>query len=654
MYLGVDYYPEHWEEHMLEQDLQRIRNMGANIIRIGEFAWHLMEPIEGNYDFSFFDKVIESAKAYDLKVMFGTPTATFPAWLAKKHPSILSKDEHGHIRVFGGRRQYCYNSDIYREYSKKIVEKLVHHYGDEGNIIAWQIDNEFGHEGSDLCYCEQCHGKFQQFLAEKYKDIDELNQVYGTIFWGQTYNDFDEIPLPQPTITTHNPTLRLDWARFRSHSINDYGKMQIDLVKALKGKHQEVTHNFYGGFFEKAYDQNVMAESLDFVSYDNYPVWGGLREPLAPGHIAMTHDYIRGLKNKNYWIVEELMGAQGHNVIGYLPRPNQAKMWAYQAMAHGCENLLFFRWRGMTRGAEQFCLGIIDQHNENGRKYEEVQSYMKDIKNYEEVLKSEIKSDIAVLYDYDNTWSWYTQQQSVEFNFTQELVRLYTPFYRLNTNIDVISIQKDFSQYKVLIVPVMQIIDEELGWRFEAFARKGGTILFSFRAGIKDRDNNLHFQKIYPCYISAITGIKILESESLQAGQEVQVIGLGDDEEKRGKCATWRDLITAEGAQVLYRYDDKFYGEHACITVNSYEAGRVYYVGGGVEGDILQDIAKNIVSSLEIRMMDSPEGLEIMIRDVGKEEWLILNNHTDEERVFKGIIMEPYGSKILRRSDLSL
>ena len=652
MYLGVDYYPEHWEGHMLEQDLERIRNMGANIIRIGEFAWHLMESSEGSYDFSFFDNVIQRAKEYDLKVMFGTPTATFPAWLAKKHQSVLSKDEYGYIRVFGGRRQYCYNSDIYREYSKKIVEKLVEHYQNEKNIVAWQIDNEFGHEGSDLCYCELCHRKFQQFLSEKYRDVDELNKVYGTIFWGQTYNKFEEIPLPQPTITTHNPALRLDWARFRSHSINTYAKMQIDLVKACKGEHQEVTHNFSGGFFDKAYDLNVVAEDLDFVSYDNYPVWGGLSEPLKPEHIAMTHDYMRGLKNKNYWIVEELMGAQGHNVIGYLPRPNQAKMWAYQAMAHGCENLLFFRWRGMTRGAEQFCLGIIDQNNETGRKHEEVKSYIEDVKKHETILKSVIKSDIAVLYDYDNNWSWHIQQQSAEFNFTQELVRLYAPFYRLNANIDVVSIEKDFSRYRVIIVPVMQVIDEELGRRFEAFARNGGTIIFSFRAGIKDRDNNLHFEKVYPCHIRTITGIKILESEALQRGQQVLVAGVGEYEGKEGKCTVWRDLITPEKAQVLYRYDDKFYRENACITLNHYGAGNVYYVGAGVDGQILQDIARVIADDLGIRTIDSPEGLEIMIREAGQEEWCIINNHSEDEIMFNGIKMAAYGSKILKRSEL--
>lgn len=648
MYLGVDYYPEHWDIPMMDEDMARIRKMGANMIRIGEFAWHLMEREEGQYDFSFFDGVIEKAKTYGLKVMFGTPTATFPAWLAKKHPSILSEDAWGHKRVFGGRRQYCYNSRIYQEYTRRIVEKLVGHYREEEAIVAWQIDNELGHEGSDMCYCGQCHRDFQDFLKAKYQDIHRLNETYGTIFWGQTYNDFDEIPMPQPTITTHNPALCLDWARFRSYAINRYGQLQIDWVRRYKGAHQQITHNFFGGFFEKAYDQNVMAAALDFASYDNYPVWGGLREPLKPAHIAMTHDYIRGLKNKNYWIVEELMGAQGHDVIGYLPRPNQAKMWAYQAMAHGCENMLFFRWRGMTRGAEQFCLGIIDQNNEEGRKYREVQSFMQDVIRYKAVIESEIVPEIAVLYDYDNIWSWHYQPQSSQFNFTDELVRLYTPFYQLNAQLDVISVQKDFSRYKVLLVPVLQIIDEPLARRFEAFVRQGGIIVFSFRAGIKDRNNNIHFQNTFPSHIRGITGIRIEESESLQAGQIAEIKGVDAYAGHGGFCTVWRDLIVPQGAKTLYRYGDHFYRERACVTKNQYGPGTVYYIGGGVDNHILYNIAKEIVVGQRIPHVESPEGLEVYRRVVNQEVWWFINNHTEREILFQGNTFAPYESKIIK------
>ncbi len=648
MYLGVDYYPEHWDTNMMDSDLRRMKEMGVNIIRIGEFAWHMMENEEGKYDFSFFDNVIEKAKAYGFKVIFGTPTATFPAWISNTYPSILSEDIDGVKRVFGGRRQYCFNSNIYRKYSRKIVERLTAHYRDEQAIIAWQIDNELGHEGSDLCYCQQCHGAFQKFLEDKYKTIKELNDTYGTIFWGQTYNGFDEVPIPKKTITTHNPSLQLDFARFRDYSINRYAKMQIDIVKELKGEHQQITHNFYGGFFDKCYNQNTMAQELDFASYDNYPVWGGLKQPLSPAHIAMTHDYIRGLKNKNYWILEQLMGAQGHTIIGYLPRPNQAKMWSYQAMAHGCSNMLYFRWRGMDKGSEQYCLGIIDQNDRDGRKYYEVKEFFKDITQYEDVVDSDVKSDVAILYSFDNIWSWKAQPQSTEFDFTNELVRLYTPFHNLNVNMDVISVDKEFSKYKVVILPVMKIIDKRLAQRLEEFAKNGGTVMFSFRTGIKDENNNIYLGKVFPGYVQKLCGIEIEESESLHGNQKNEILGHGVYENVIGESGVWRDMINTTTAETLFTYTDTFYKQKAAITCNNYADGKVYYVGSGVDEDTLNIIAENITKEVKIQFERTPKFLEVVYRQVENTKYKFVINHNDHEVSYEGDVLKPYEVRILK------
>ena len=58
MWLGGDYYPEQWDISLMDEDMDNILELGCNVIRIGEFAWHLMEKREGEYDFSFFDRVI--------------------------------------------------------------------------------------------------------------------------------------------------------------------------------------------------------------------------------------------------------------------------------------------------------------------------------------------------------------------------------------------------------------------------------------------------------------------------------------------------------------------------------------------------------------------------------------------------------------------
>lgn len=645
MILGVDYYPEHWDKEMIPEDMGRMRKMGVNTIRIGEFAWHMMEREEGEFDFSFFDHVLEKAREFGLKVIFGTPTATFPAWLSIRYPEVHSCDIHGHVRVFGGRRQYCFNSDKYRELTVRIVEKLVAHYKNEEILTTWQIDNEFGHEGSDMCYCEKCQEAFTSYLEKEYGEIDMLNETYGTIFWGQTYNSFQEVPLPRETITVHNPALVLDHFRFRDSSIASFAALQSETVRKFKGEHQEVTHNFPGGFFEKAYDFNSVAKHIDVVSYDNYPVWGGLREPLPPAQIAMAHDYMRGLKDKNFYIVEQLMGAQGHDIIGYLPRPGQSIMWSYQALAHGCSDMLFFRWRAMNRGQEQFCLGIIDHNNQEGRKYAEVSGFFHEIEEYDRLLHEGFHGEVAVIYDPDNIWSWNVQRQSKAFSFTKELMRLYTPFHTRNVTMDVIPFGRDFRRYKAILLPVTQLITEDYAKELEAYAASGGTIIFSYRAGIKDRSNNLILGQVFPGYLKGLTGIEIHESESLQDGQETPVTdGKGSD----GLCDTWRDLVDIRSAEAVYVYSDKFYRDKACVTRNSFGGGRVYYIGAGVDEGIMDRVVDEVITQQKIASLETPHGLEAVERMLDGVKYLFLMNHTDETITWRTWTLEAYGSCIVR------
>ena len=648
MYLGVDYYPEHWDENMIDKDLNNIIELGSNVIRIGEFAWHMMESIEGYYDFSYFDKVIEKAKAKDLKVIFGTPTATMPAWLAKKYPDVLSEFEDGNKRVFGGRRQYCFNSKIYNEYSKKIISKLANHYKDEKVIVAWQIDNEFGHEGSDICYCKECEREFKEYLKNEYdNDIKKLNNIWGTIFWSQTYNDFEEIPLPRKTITTHNPSLRMEWERFRSISIEKYAKMQVDLLKQILGKDSVILHDFSGGYFDKSYDFSKVAKHIDVVAYNNYPVWGGQKEPIPSHEIACGLDFMRGAKKKNFWITEAIMGAQGHDVIGYLPRPNQAKMWSYQAMGHGCSSLMYFRYRGATKGAEQYCYGIIDQDNIKRRKFYEVQSFFNEMNQNIDLIESNIEAKVGLVYDYDSMASFRIQRQSFLMDYKQEVYRLYRPFYENNISIDVIPSDSTFDEYEVLLVPVMIVYKQEVQEKIKKFAERGKTVILSFRNSVKDYYNNLTLGEFNPTNFNDFIGGYVEEIESLQENQNVDIIGINEFENISGQGNVFRDLIRTTTAKTLFKYNDDFFNELSAITVNKYKGGNVYYIGCGVDESTMNILADKVIKETNIDYIKSPKGVEVIRRSIGNKIKYFVMNHTDKKQILNDLELNPYDALIV-------
>lgn len=647
MWLGVDYYPEQWDASLLEQDLDTIVELGCNVIRIAEFSWHLMEKQEGQYDFSFFDRVIEKAKERNLKVIMGTPTATIPAWLAKKHPDILSEFEGGKKRAFGGRHVYCFNSPHMYAYSEKIIRELVEHYKDEESIVAWQIDNEIGHEGSDVCYCENCQKAFQTYLSKKFAgDMDALNETYGTTFWSQEYNTFDEIPTPSETITTHNPALRQDWERFRSQSIVDFMAFQAKLIKEIAPE-AVVMHDFPGGGLGKHVDYSKVAKTLDQAAYNNYPVWGGQKEPIAPHEIAFALDYIRGLKGENFWITEAIMGAQGHDVTGFLPRPNQAKMWSYQSMAHGADSLMYFRYRGATKGAEQFCYGIIDADNVKRRKFYEVQSFFHDIIKYREAMEAPVKNEAAIVYDYDSLASFRIQRQSILLDPAAEMQKFYKAFYDQNVGVDVIPEDREFSSYKVVILPQMIITKPEMEEKVEAFVKNGGTVIVTYRHAVKDADNNVPFGETLPVHYNALAGLTVEETESLQDYDAFPVVGSGVFEGVEGTGGIFRDMIKVQDAEVLFRYADAFYQEFAAVTRKQTGKGTLYYVGCGLEEKITKLLMEQVMRDCHFQMVPSEEGLEIVTRGNEKQKVTMYINHNAKEVTYGDMTLAPFACKIL-------
>ena len=136
---------------------------------MGEFGWALMEPREGHYDFSLFDRAIETLGRHGIKTIFGTPTAAPPKWLTHKYPEVLDVFETGRPADDQSRRQYCYNSPVYRRLSPEIVEALALHYRDNTNIIGWQIDNEMNNENPE-CFSDSCRHRVPHLVAAEVRD----------------------------------------------------------------------------------------------------------------------------------------------------------------------------------------------------------------------------------------------------------------------------------------------------------------------------------------------------------------------------------------------------------------------------------------------------------------------------------------------------
>ncbi|MCQ4091464.1 beta-galactosidase [Exiguobacterium sp. LL15] len=629
MYLGVDYYPEQTPRALWEEDFRLMKELGVNVVRLAEFAWSMMEPEEGVYDFSFWDDVIERLSAEGFDIVLGTPTATPPAWLCTKYPEILPVDENGVTISFGARRHYTVHSETYQRLSVKITEEMAKRYGQHPRVIGWQTDNEYGHEKSDRSYGDVDRAAFQRWLENRYGTLDALNEAWGTVFWSQTYTAWEQIPVPRKVYQEHNPSLLVDFDRFCADGYTYYNKLQVDVLRRYIPENVFITHNLV--YSDMAVNQQQMAQDLDYVAFDNYPVWGGLPEPNRFEKMASDHDLCRSSKQgKGFWVMEQLSGAQGWSKIGYLPRPGHIRLWTYQAVARGAEAIVYFRFRAAHFGTEEFCHGIIDHDGKPKRKFEEVKQIMTELNTYgDEINASRYDAKVGVYFDQENVWAWTHQPHSDAFDFRTEFVRFYGGAVRQQVATDIVFPGDDLSSYKLIIVPLYFLTNPTFDDALIAYMEQGGHVIFTYRTGVKDARNHV-VPTTLPGKFAPYAGIEIDEYESLQSVQQHQVAGIGEMAGQSSTARLWCDLITPTTAETLAVYKDTFYEGVAAVTRNAYK-GMITYIGSSIDDAMIDTIYRQAFTEAGIEMIEAPDQVEIVRRHGEKRDFLFLMNHDTKE-----------------------
>lgn len=648
-YYGVDYYPEHWPEERWEIDAELMEAAGINVARLAEFAWVKMEPEEGSYDFSWLDKAIDILGKHGIKTVLGTPTASPPMWLVKRYPQILPVDRDGHVMGPGGRRHYCYNSPEYREFTRKIVIAMAEHYKDNPNVIGWQIDNELGCHESNRCYCDNCLNKFREWLRKKYETLENLNNSWGTIFWSQTYTSWDEIIIPRRTVGAHNPSLLLDFSRFISDSTIEYQNIQVDILRRICPD-KFVTHNLMGLF--GGLDYYKLAETLDFVSWDNYPKF---HDRSIPIQIALSHDVMRGIKNgKTFWVMEEQSGAAGWESFGPHPLPREIRLWAYQAIAHGADAIVYFRWRTCRFGTEQYWHGILDHDGVPRRRYEEVKKMGQEVKNLNEIVGSSYKAETAIVYSYDIRWAFDIQPNNPSFSYMGEILKYYTGLFNQHVPVDIVNPLSDLSKYKLVIAPSLYLMNPQIRENLERYVRSGGTLVVTLRSGVKDW-NNVVTEKTLPGELSDLLGIEIEEYYSMAPNEEFHIKGIGPESYT---CKTLCEYIRPKSAEIIALYESGPFAGRPVVTINRFGNGEAIYIGAVVDIQYVESLLFWLITRSKVNMMAlGPKDVEVTVREGEDGTFVFLLNYSDKPETvrlsFPGsieeITLEPKYVKIIKR-----
>jgi beta-galactosidase len=553
--LGVCYYPEHWPESWWAEDARRMRELGIAFVRIGEFAWSRYEPQRGRFDWGWLDRAMDTLGKAGLKIVLGTPTATPPKWLMDAHPEIAPVDEQGRVRGHGSRRHYTFSSEVWWQESRRIVEILAKRYGDHPALVGWQTDNEYGCHDTILSWGAEDLKAFRRWLRRNYQTTDQLNEAWGNAFWSMDVQSFEEVSLPNLTVTESNPAARLAFWRFQSNQVAAYNAMQCEIIRA-HSPGRWITHNFMGFFNE--FDHWPVGEEIDLASWDSYPIGFVERFPFSEGERntwALTshpdiapfhHDLYRGVGRGRFWVMEQQPGPVNWAPWNPVPKPGMVRLWTWEALAHGAEVVSYFRWRQAVHAQEQMHAALnlpgLHELSQGGR---EAQQVAEELTALGTLPKSE-RAPVAIVYDYEASWITRIQPQGADFRYHELVFRWYEAARRLGLDIDFVPPGAALDVYKLVLIPSLPHVSPAAA---QAFAATRATLLYGPRSGSKTRDHAIS-DGLPPGPLRELLGLRVKEVSSLRPGITFEVAG-----KVEGTAVRWRDHVEA-ASDVLARFAD--------------------------------------------------------------------------------------------------
>jgi beta-galactosidase len=659
-----------------------------NVVRIGEFAWSTEEPSEGNYQFDWLQRAIDLAAKHHLKVVLGTPTDAPPAWLTQKYPDTLGTDANGRVREHGTRRQFSYSSPHYREFCRKIVLQLAQRFGHDPNILGWQIGNEYTDESFDPA----TKAEFQQFLKARFKTLDSLNAHWSTAYWSQTYTDWSQIPLEA---TEGNPGLLLEHKHFVTATWVSFQQNQIDVLKPLILPAQFITTNIGGLAWSDNWDHYAVTAPLTLATWDEYVGTGHLDAPKE----AMLNDFVRGFRRQNFWIMETQPGSVNWAGVNNALAPGETRALAWQAVGHGADAILYWQWRPALNGQEQYHGSIVGPSGDPLPLYDEIKQLGHDFDltrtaitgTQPGTLQSNLKSPrapsiassamggstdvssgntIALLHTYDSRWAIDFQIHDRNYDQQQVLLRFYQPLARRaaaqGEQVDIIDPTQpgSLAQYKLLVAPSLNVIDDPLAAKLLSWVKQGGHLLLGPRSGMKDAYNALNPQR-QPGPLAAALGAKVDQyypidhpitlhtcdaSCSSANGAQHNSLGrsprLGAENGQRaegpthpaaGSATIWAEALTpsAPGTHIDLTYSDPngWLDNQPAMVTRPVGDGTLTYLGTiPDEATLLHLLTAKVTDATNgVPAWTLPNGVELCVRSKGLDTVTILINHRSTE-----------------------
>lgn len=570
--------PEEWEPDFAE--LARLHYTHVQF----RPQWRCHERIRGEYDWRELDALFDTVERFPLSVILKPQLENAPDWVFTELEgsrigfNAMPLAPIAHAAFYVGGWWPCFTNPAVAEAAEDFTRKLAERYRTRRSLWLYNAWNEPRSRPLGQCQCRYCVESYRKWLRRDFGTIEALNAEYG-----KAWTSFETVMPPQ----SHSDYLELFlWRQWAAEQVAAQVALSTKGLRAGDPSRPVMCHVGCSSLIQDpACDTSndlLNAREVDFYGC-SFPVERHPVTVLEINQPLYQSSWMRRV-DPNYFCQEFYPNGMNWCVE---PNPLKLERQIWMAIASGARGLTFWQYRSERIGEESNGCGMREIDGSATERSECCDRIAAALREFgKDFAASRFEpSPVAVWFDPANDLLMRIEDMRAGLNGVSDIASIAENtqypgkrtveaccciLRQMGITADFVVPGDDLSQYKLLVLPAVELVKEDAARQLENFVENGGTLLIEYPFACRDRRTWVEPQR--PSHnLDRLTGCR---EQNRQAITDSMLVQFSSDTSHL--AAGWQiKLEPLPGAEVIGRWTDGT----VAVVEHSFGRGKVVVSG---------------------------------------------------------------------------